>query len=97
MSDSEHGEADLGAKPDAEIEPGEPNPGGVDSVPFGDGVDTEQAEGEPLLRDLDPDDNPETGAVPGAVKEGEDTSTQATEGDGSEGDSYEGTEEVVTE
>ena len=97
MSENEHGEADLGPKPDAEIEPGEPNPGGVDAVPFGDGVDTDEADGDPTPRDLDPDDNPETGEIPVAVKEGEDTSTEATEGEGGEGDSYEGADEVVTE
>ena len=34
--------------------------------------------------DLDPDDNPVTGEIPMEVKSGEDTSTSATEGDGSQ-------------
>ncbi len=70
---------DLGPKPDAEIEPGEPNPGGVDATPDSDGVDGETADPEPVSRDLDPDDNPAVeDALPDEVKEGEDTSTEAT-------------------
>lgn len=72
-------ESDLGPKPDAEIEPGEPNPGGPDALPQADGVDGELAEPDPLSRDLDPEDNPVTEEIPVAVKEGEDTSTTATE------------------
>ena len=79
---------DLGPKPDAEIEPGEPNPGGVDAIEQADGVDGEIADAEPLTRDLHPDDNPVTGEVPLAVKQTEDTSTESTKGDGAEGDSY---------
>lgn len=75
MSDSQ----DPGPKPDAEIEPGEPNPGGVDAMPQSDGVDGEHATADPLPRDLDPDDNPVTDEIPIEVKKGEDTSTQATE------------------
>ncbi len=71
---------DLGPKPDAEIDPGEPNPGGVDAVPQSDGVDTELAEPDPVGRDLDPDDNPAVEDVlPDELATGEDTSTQATE------------------
>lgn len=88
---SEHD--DLGPKPDAEIEPGEPNPGGVDAVSQGDGVDGEEADAEPLIRDLDPDDNPVTGEVPLEVKSGEDTSTEATQGDGSQDEDGTDTEE----
>ncbi|MDO9457288.1 hypothetical protein [Nocardioides sp.] len=77
-------EADLGPKPDAEIEPGEPNPGGVDAVPQADGVDGEDAEPDPLTRDLNPDDNPVTGEIPLEVKQGEDTSTKATKESGDE-------------
>ena len=88
---------DLGPKPDAVIEPGEPNPGGVDAVPDSDGVDTELAEGDPVPRDLDPDSHPATGEIPVAVKQGEDTSNEATRGDEGEGDSYEGASEVETE
>ena len=72
-------ESDLGPMPDAEIEPGEPNPGGIDAVPHSDGVDGAAAEPDPLSRDLDPDDSPATGEVPVEVKQGEDTSTKATE------------------
>ncbi|MEO9323413.1 hypothetical protein ABFT23_07980 [Nocardioides sp. C4-1] len=74
---------DPGPKPDAVIEPGEPNPGGVDAMPQSDGVDGEATDGDPVPRDLDPEDNPETGEVPLEVKEGEDTSTEATKGDSS--------------
>ena len=81
---SEH---DLGPKPDAEIEPGEPNPGGVDAVADSDGVDGETAEPEPLARDLDPDQNPAVeDALPDEMKQGEDTSTKATEGEDSDVD-----------
>ena len=70
---------DLGPKPDAEIEPGEPNPGGIDATPNSDGVDTETADAEPVARDLDPDDNPAVeDALPDEMKKGEDTSTEAT-------------------
>ncbi len=75
---------DLGPKPDAQIEPGEPNPGGVDATPNSDGVDGETAE-NPVSRDLDPDDNPAVDDVlPEEVKETEDTSTKATEDDSDE-------------
>lgn len=71
---------DLGPKPDAEIEPGEPNPGGVDAIPDGDGVDGETAEPHPIPADLSPEDNPAVeDALPDEMKEGEDTSTEATE------------------
>ena len=70
---------DLGPMPDAVIEPGEPNPGGVDAVVHGDGVDGEDAEGEPAPRDLDPDRNPAVeDAMPDEVKQTEDTGTEAT-------------------
>lgn len=75
---------DLGPKPEAEIEPGEPNPGGTDAVPQADGVDGEDAVVPPVPRDLDPDDNPVTGEIPLEVKQGEDTSTEATEESGEE-------------
>lgn len=88
---------DLGPKPDAEIEPGEPLPGGVDAVPQADGVDGEFADGDPTPRDLNPDDNPVTGEIPLEMKQTEDTSTESTRGDDGEGDSYEGASEVETE
>ncbi len=49
---------DLGPKPEPEIEPGEPHPGGVDAVDGGDGVDGEFAEPDPPSRDLDPEQEP---------------------------------------
>ncbi len=75
-------EIDLGPRPEPEIEPGDPNPGGVDATPSSDGVDTATAE-NPLPRDLDPDDNPAVeDALPEEMKEGEDTSTEATKDGG---------------
>lgn len=74
---------DLGPKPDAQIEPGEPAPGGADAVPGGDGVDNELADPEPTSRDLDPDHNPAVEDVlPEEMRQGEDTETAATAGDG---------------
>lgn len=88
MSDS-----DPGPKPDPVVEPGEPNPGGVDAVPQADGVDGEDAQPDPLSRDLHPDENPATGEVPIEMKETEDTSTEATEdADPGGEDSEDGTE-----
>ncbi|MGZ6753396.1 MAG: hypothetical protein ACXVEJ_08000 [Nocardioides sp.] len=73
---------DLGPKPDARIEPGEPNPGGVDAIDGGDHHDE-----EPTIPDLPTDKNPAVDdAAPDEMKQGEDTSTKATEdedGDGS--------------
>ena len=64
----------LGEMPEPEIEPREPNPGGADALPQDEGV-------EPA--DLDPDKNPATSPdVPEVLKEGEDTDTEATKGDG---------------
>ena len=67
---------DLGPLPDATIEPKEPNPGGADALP-------PDVTSEPA--DLDPDSNPavdehETDGALEEMKEGEDTSTEATEG-----------------
>lgn len=71
---------DLGPQPEPEIEPGEPNPGGVDAVDEADGVDGERAEANPQPRDMDPRDNPAVeDALPDEAKEMEDTSTEATE------------------
>ena len=73
---------DLGEMPEAEIEPGEPNPGGVDAVPD---------EVEVVPADLGPDTNPAVEETPDPLKkvleEGEDTGTEAT---GSEGGEHEG-------
>ncbi len=93
--------SDLGPKPDAEIEPGEPNPGGADAVPQVDGIDGEAADADPVPRDLDPDNNPVTGELPLEVKQGEDTSTEATRASGDEagegGDDGDGGDDVATE
>lgn len=64
---------DLGPMPEPQIESGEPNPGGVDAI-------TGEMEA-PTVPDLSPDLNPETkgDSVPDEVREGEDTSTEATE------------------
>ncbi len=57
---------DLGPQPEPEIEPGEPNPGGVDAVDTADGVDGEFAAPDPDPRDMDPEDNPAVeDALPG--------------------------------
>lgn len=62
---------DLGPKPEPEIEPGEPNPGGVDAVP-----ETDDA----LPADLSTAANPAVDAetTPDEIQGGEDTSTEAT-------------------
>ena len=64
---------DLGPKPEPEIEPGEPAPGGADAV-----EDMEHA--NPTTRDLSTKDNPAVDdvEVPDEMQEGEVTSTQAT-------------------
>lgn len=63
--------ADLGAMPEPEIEPGEPNPGGIDAVPAVDEV---------IPADLSTAENPavDTAATPDELQGGEDTSTEAT-------------------
>jgi len=67
---------DLGPKPEAQIEPGEPAPGGVDAV-----EDMEHA--NPTTRDLSTEDNPAVDdvALPDEMQQLEDTSTQATRED----------------
>jgi hypothetical protein len=74
--------SDLGPQPDPKIEPGEPNPGGVDAVDGG-------ANG--TIPDLTPDENPSLEekapeTVKQEVAEGEDTSTKATRDDEGEND-----------
>jgi hypothetical protein len=64
----------LGPKPEPQIEPGEPNPGGVDAV---------DADSGPIaIPDLTVDENPALDdkgeTVKEGVREGEDTSTEAT-------------------
>jgi hypothetical protein len=68
---------DLGPKPEPRIEPGEPNPGGVDAV--------DADSGPILIPDLPPEENPAfegqaSGSVADQVSGSEDTSTQATDG-----------------
>jgi hypothetical protein len=79
---------DLGAMPDAEIESGEPNPGGVDAVPQDDEV---------VPADLGPDTNPAIEESPDPLKkvleEGEDTETQATSSEGGENEDSSGDKE----
>ncbi|MGA8845702.1 MAG: hypothetical protein WB471_03715 [Nocardioides sp.] len=78
---------DLGPAPEPEIEPREPNPGGVDAINYTDGAEASADEGDgpapPALRDLDPDSNPAVeDALPDEAKQSEDTTTEATKGDG---------------
>lgn len=73
----------LGPKPDPEIEPGEPNPGGADAIDAADGVDGEKAQPNPDSRDLDPASHPAAeDALPDEITDMEDTDTEATKGDG---------------
>jgi hypothetical protein len=71
VSDQTADPADLGPMPEPEIEPGEPNPGGVDAVP-----ETDEA----IPADLPTSENPalDSQAAPDEIQEGEDTSTGAT-------------------
>jgi hypothetical protein len=68
---------DLGELPEAEIEPREPNPGGVDALP---------EEDENVPADLGPETNPSVEETPDPMKrvleEGEDTETEATRSEG---------------
>jgi hypothetical protein len=79
---------DLGEQPEPQIEPGEPNPGGVDALP---------EEQEAVPADLGPDTNPAVEDKPEPVKEeleeGEDTDTEATESAGGENEGSSGDEE----
>lgn len=64
---------DLGPKPEPRIQPGEPNPGGVDAIDGGDPAD-------PVIPNLPPEKNPSvSSASPDELSRGEDTSTQATD------------------
>ena len=74
---------DLGELPEADIEPGEPNPGGVDALPEEDQI---------VPADLGPETNPAVEETPDPMKrvlaEGEDTETEATRSeDADDGDS----------
>jgi hypothetical protein len=69
-------DTDLGPMPDPVIEPGEPNPGGVDALQDDSGpiaIPDLTAEENPALDDKAPD------TVMKEVSDGEDTSTEATE------------------
>ena len=86
--------ADLGPAPDPEIEPGEPNPGGADAIEYPTGVTGDDDQPAPVKRDLDPDSNPAVeDALPDEMKKGEDTSTEATKGEGDDGDGVDPKEE----
>jgi hypothetical protein len=66
---------DLGPMPEPEIEPGEPNPGGVDAL--------DDFSGPIAIPDLTPDENPAVvekapETVMREVEDSEDTSTKAT-------------------
>jgi hypothetical protein len=79
---------ELGDQPEPTIEPGEPNPGGVDALP---------EEDEVVPADLGPDTNPAVEETPDPLKrvleEGEDTDTEATETPGGENEGSSGDEE----
>lgn len=81
---------DVGPQPDPQPEPGPPAPGGADAVEHDTGAGAPGPDAEPLSHDAHPDENPSTDHVPGEMKEGEDTSTEATEADDS-GDTSGGT------
>jgi hypothetical protein len=79
---------DLGDMPEPEIEPGEPNPGGVDALP---------EEDEVVPADLGPETNPAIEETPDPMKrvleEKEDTDTEATDSPGGEHEGSSGDEE----
>lgn len=78
--------SELGPKPEPQTEPGEPNPGGVDANPLADGVETDAADTAPTARDLDPQDKPAAEhTLPDELNQPEDTTTEATRGDGDVG------------
>lgn len=81
---------EIGQQPAPEIDPGEPEPGGPDAVVHDSGDHPSLAEPDPVPHDAHPDLNPNTESVPGEMKEGEDTSTEATKADDS-GDTDGGT------
>jgi hypothetical protein len=66
-------ERDLGPQPEPVIEPGEPNPGGVDAI--------DDTGSHPLPADLDPDDNPAVDdVVPDEIAAPDDEKVQEPEG-----------------
>lgn len=77
---------DLGPQPPPQVEPGEPNPGGVDAV--------DDDTGPLLIPDLTPDENPAIedrapDPLIDEVKGSEDTSTSATRSSDGEDDQSE--------
>ncbi|TYL45628.1 hypothetical protein FXB39_17675 [Nocardioides sp. BGMRC 2183] len=70
---------DFGPRPDPVIEPGEPEPGGADAIEHDTGDDLDSPEPDVVSHDPHPEKNPSTEDVPAEMKEGEDTSTRATE------------------
>ena len=69
--------SDLGPMPEPVIEPGEPNPGGVDAI--------EENDAPPAVPDLGPDDNPAVeDQAPDEIRQPEDTDTEATSDGASE-------------
>ena len=78
--------SDLGPMPAPKVDPGEPNPGGVDAI--------DDDSGPILIPDLTAEENPAIEDAPDPLKEqvegSEDTSTTATR---SEGGDHEGADE----
>lgn len=63
--------SDLGPMPDPQIEPKEPNPGGVDAV--------EEVDAPPAVNELPAEGNPAIeDVVPDEITQPEDTETEAT-------------------
>ena len=76
--------SDLGPMPDPQIDPKEPNPGGVDAV--------DEDPMPPAMHDLDPGNNPAVeDRAPDEISEPEDTDTEATEDES--GDDHDETQE----
>jgi hypothetical protein len=69
---------DLGTKPAPDIEPSEPNPGGVDAI---EGNDHDVA---PVVPDLSPEDNPAVDEAPEELNQPEDTDQGASSDGASE-------------
>ena len=86
---------DIGPKPEAQIEPGEPNPGGADALDQADGVDGEFAEPDPDSRDLGPEVHPAVDeALSDDLKPGaEETEDAAEDGDDEGGNLYDDDEQ----
>lgn len=83
---------EIGSQPEPTIDPGEPEPGGADAVVHDAGAPAPESDPDPVPHDAHPDHNPSVDRVPGQMKEGEDTSTRATESADS-GETHGGTSE----